>query len=261
MKKPKVLAYVSSATRVPHVEGGSHETGVYLGELVEPLMPLHEAGYEIDFISPDGNTATIDPSSLSLSLWGLSKKKRQKALDFLDTLNSLGLAKPMKLSDLLKDQQKLETYNVLFIPGGHAPMTDILHKNWLESDELNAETGELLQHFHDNNKITSMICHGPAALGAAPVIDGKWIYDGYKMTCVPMFAEWLTEDKPLMKNTGGHMPDYPKKLLKRNGGDMKNTLMGRSLVIEDRELLTGQDPFAAKELGKKLKAKIERAMV
>lgn len=260
MKNPKILVYVSSATRVPHVEGGSHEVGVYLGELVEPLEPLYRAGYEFGFVSPDGNTLTLDKSSLSLALWGFSKKKRQNALDFVETLNTLGMDDPMKLSDLLQDTTTLASYDVLFIPGGHAPMTDVLHKNWMESGELNQDTGELLRHFHENKKITSLICHGPAALGAAPVIDGKWLYDGYNMTCVPMSAEWLTEDKPLMKNTGGHMPDYPKKILKRNGGVIKNTLMGLSIVVEDRELITGQDPFAAKELGKKLKAKIEHSV-
>lgn len=261
MKTPKILVYVSSATKIPHVEGGHHETGVYLGELVEPLEPLHKAGYEIEFVSPDGKTLTIDEGSLSLALWGLSTKKRQRAIEFLETLNSMGLEKPMKLSDLLKDEDKLNSYDVLFIPGGHAPMTDILHKNWMESGELNKETGELLLHFHQNNKITSLICHGPAALGAAPTVNGKWLYEGYKMTCVPMFAEWITEDKPFMKNTGGHMPDYPKIILRRSGGVVKNTLMGMSLVVEDRELITGQDPFAAKELGRKLKAKIDRSLM
>jgi hypothetical protein len=35
-------------------------------------------------------------------------------------------------------------------------------------------------------------------------------------------------------------------------------LLGRSLIVEDRELITGQDPMAARELGIKLRAKIEK---
>lgn len=256
MKKAKILVYTSSATQVPHKEGNSHEVGVFLGELVEPLMPLYEAGHQLDFVSPDGKPCTIDKASFNLMYWSFSKKRLKKSREFLETLNKLGMDRPMKIFDVLNDQQLLNSYDVLFIPGGHAPMTDVLHKNWMKSDEYNKETGELLLHFHQNKKITATICHAGAALAAAPEIDGQWIYKGYKMTCVSMLAEKLVEDVPFF-NSGGHMPDYPVPILKRKGGIVENVLLGQVLVIEDRELITAQDPTSAEELGKQLIAKID----
>ena len=74
MHKAKILVYISSATQIPHREGTSHWVGVFLGELVEPLMPLYHAGHHIDFISPDGNTCTIDRASFNLMYWRFSTK-------------------------------------------------------------------------------------------------------------------------------------------------------------------------------------------
>ncbi|MCS4224607.1 type 1 glutamine amidotransferase domain-containing protein [Sphingobacterium sp. BIGb0165] len=257
MKKNKILVYTSSATQIPLKEGGTHNVGIFLGELVDPIEPLIEAGYEIEFVSPDGKGCVIDEKSYNLSNWGLSKKKMEHAKHYFETkLQDLGIGVPQKLSDLLEDKEKLNSYDVLFIPGGHAPMTDVLHRNWLVNNDYNKETGELLFHFHTANKITAAICHGSAALGSAPIINGKWIYEGYSMTCVSMAAEFVTEDIPCF-GIGGHMPDYPVKILGRLGGKVHTKMLSLSNVINDRELITGQDPYSAKELGKKLLAKIE----
>ncbi len=257
MAKSKVLVYTSSATKIPLKEGGTYDVGIFLGELVDPIQPLIEAGHEIEFVSPDGKGCIIDKKSYNLTNWGLSKKRMEHAKHFFETkLDELGINNPLKLSELLKDKEKLNSYDVLFIPGGHAPMTDVLHNNWLVNNDLNNETGELLLHFHNNKKITAAICHGTAVLGAAPLINNKWIYEGYNMTCVSMAAEYLTEDIPFF-GIGGHMPDYPVKILEKLGGKVKTKMLSRSNVIDDRELITGQDPYSAIELGEKLLAKIE----
>lgn len=259
MNKATILVYTSSATRVPHREGGSHEVGVFLGELTEVVEPLIEKGHRLEFVSPDGTGCTIDKSSFQPVYWQFSSRRLEHAQNVLAELDALGLRSPMKLSSLLADRNHLDRIDALFIPGGHAPMTDILHRNWLESDELNHETGELLLHFHHAGKPTALICHGAAALAAAPEVDGHWIYEGYSMTCVSRSGEWMAEDLPFF-NVGGHMPDYPKSILERSGGMVSNVMIGKSLVVEDRELITGQDPMSAEELGKRFLAKIERYM-
>jgi putative intracellular protease/amidase len=256
MNQAKILVYISSATQVPHREGTSHEVGVFLGELVEPLIPLYKAGHHIDFVSPDGNTCTIDKASFNLMYWRFSTKRLNTSKAFLETLNRLGMNRPIKLSDLLQNNALLQSYDALFIPGGHAPMTDVLHINWMKGSQYNNETGKLLFHFHQHNKPTATICHGGAALAAGPDIDGQWIYNGYRMTCVSMLAEKLVEDVPFF-NSGGHLPDYPVPILQRKGGIVENVMLGKVLVIEDRELITAQDPTSAEELGSVLIAKIE----
>ena len=260
MQKAKILVYTSSATEIPLREGGTHQVGIFLGELVEPLEPLIEAGHSVTFFSPNGKGCVIDKASYKLSNWGLSKSKMEHAKHYFETkLQELGIGTPGKISDLLNDKAELCTYDAVFIPGGHAPMTDILHSNWLQSNAYNPETGELLLHFHNSNKTTAAICHGSAALAAAPEVNGKWIYSSYDMTCVSMAAERLTEDIPFC-NIGGHMPDYPVHILERLGAKVHTKMLGLSNVVECNELITGQDPYSAKELGEKLLAKIEHQL-
>jgi len=260
MSKANILVYTSSATQVPLKEGNSHDVGIFLGELVEPVEPLVEAGHVVEFVSPDGKGCVIDEASYRLTYWGLSKSRMEHARSFFETkLHELGIGTPGRLSDVLRDQARLNSYDVVFIPGGHAPMTDVLHTNWLASNEYNRETGRLLSHFHRSKKITAAICHGVAALAAAPIVDGNWIYAGYNMTCVSMAAEKLAEDVPFY-NIGGHLPEYPVRILERLGGNVHTQMLGRSNVVEYRELITGQDPYSAKELGEKLLQKIEQEL-
>lgn len=257
--KANILVYVSSATAVPYREGGSHTVGVFLGELTEPLESMIEAGHQIEFVSPDGTGPHIDQNSFRLMYWRFNRSALKRAQVVYERLKQIGIEKPQKLSDLLAQPQQLNQYDTLFIPGGHAPMTDILFQNWFEGTEINSETGRLLQHFHEQQKPTALICHAPSVLAAAPDIQGKWLYDGYEMTCVNMLSERLIEDVPPFKVMHGHIPDYPERILRRKGAKMKQLLVPMiSHVVEDRELITGQDPYAAVELGKRWKAKVER---
>jgi putative intracellular protease/amidase len=255
--KGRVLLYTSSASRVPHREGGGHACGTWLSEITHPLQPLSAAGYAFDCVTPDGRPCVIDQRSYSRLEWALLGGQRAGALAFIETLNAQGFASPMRLADLLASSTSLEAYDALFIPGGHAPMTDVLHKNWFEGSALNDDTGRLLRHFHDALKPTALICHAPAVLGAAPDIDGKWLYDGYAMTCVSTFEEWLVENLPFVR-TGGHKSDYPKAILERRGGRVTNVRLFKSLVVQDRELITAQDPFAGRELGTRLLKHVNR---
>lgn len=253
----RILLYTSSASRVPHREGGGHACGTWLSEITHPLRPLSEAGYGFDCVTPDGRPCVIDERSDSLLEWALLGGGRAEARAFIDTLNAQGFAAPAALADVLANPAALDGYAALFVPGGHAPMTDVLHRNWFESNTLNHDTGQLLRHFHSAGKPTALICHAPAVLGAAPYVDGRWIYDGYAMTCVSTFEEWLVENLPFIR-TGGHKADYPKAILERHGGVVRNAALFRSLVVEDRELLTAQDPFAGAELGRRLLERVNR---
>lgn len=257
--KANILVYVSSAKAVPYREGGTHAVGVFLGELTEPLEPMIAAGYHLTFVSPDGNPPHIDKNSFRLMYWGFSRKKVNHAKKVYEKLKTLGIEKPMKLTDLLNDKEKLNSFDSLFVPGGHAPMTDILYKNWLKGEELNEETGKILAYFHERQRPTALICHAPSVLATASESNGNWLYKGYQMTCVTMVSEFLIEEVPPFKVMEGHIPDYPEKILARKGAVMKQlNIPMLSNVVEDRELITGQDPYAAVELGEKWKKKLDR---
>jgi putative intracellular protease/amidase len=256
-RKAEVLVYTSSADHVPHREGGRRPAGTFLAELVGPLQPLVEAGHELVFATPDGKPCVIDEGSKSLFFWRLSRKRRDHALAFIERLKPMGFARPRRIGDIVSDPAVLDSFDALFIPGGHAPMSDVVFIDWDRSNDFNRDTGALLAHFHVRQKPTALICHAPAALAAAPSVDGKWIYEGYQMTCVSLIADRLLEDVPFI-NSGGHMPDYPQPMLQRAGGRVSTVPLGFAHLVEDRELLTGQDHMSARAMGGALLKKINR---
>lgn len=255
----RVLVVVSAANRIPLREGGTHDVGVYLGELTEPAGAMLDAGFELTFASPGGVPPTIDPTSYQLRVWGLSRRRLAAAEATLDRLAGLGLSTPLPMEEIAHRTDRLDRYDAVFVPGGHAPMVDLLCKDAFVDDRRNDDFGALVRFFHDKGRTTGLICHAPAALAAAPKVDGRWIYEGYRMTCFTQPGERMAEDVPLLRFIDGHLREYPTEVLKRAGAVIEQSMIPmRSKVVEDRELLTGQDPFAAREFGERLVDKIRR---
>lgn len=57
--KGKILVILSSETTLPLKDGKTFETGYYLNELVDPAMRFKDAGYELVFANPKGNTPQV----------------------------------------------------------------------------------------------------------------------------------------------------------------------------------------------------------
>ena len=134
------LVICSSATQIPLREGGSHPTGNFLGELVEPVEALlNIPGLKLSFATPRGAPVSIDKHSYDLMYWGFSKKNLESGKRVFDELLALGLKSPQALSTFASDDV-LKDYDFVFVPGGHGPMVDILHEDFCESPALNAAT-------------------------------------------------------------------------------------------------------------------------
>jgi putative intracellular protease/amidase len=258
--RPRVLVVVSAAAHIPLREGGSEATGTYLGELIEPTDAMLAAGFELTFATPGGKVPTIDGTSCSLMYFGFSRKRRDAALASYTRLLEMGLGKPAKLEEIAHDTERLGILDAVFVPGGHAPLVDLLHRDAFVDDSLNADFGALVRYFHDAQRPTGLICHAPAALAAAPVVDDRWIYDGYRMTCFKTIVDTLLESVPLARRFHGHLKDDPTELLASRGARIEQTRLPMgSKVVEHRELITGQDPYSAKAFGTALVNKVRAA--
>ena len=224
-----VLIVLSAAQTLTLREGVAHPTGFFLNELSEPLAHLLAAGYAVEFASPGGRPPQVDAHSVTF----LAGDARDRALALIA---AQPLDSPHALEDLSEAQ--LRRFVGVFIPGGHAPMQDL---------HADPALGRVLAHFHAAGKPTAALCHGPAALLSAPRVDGQWIYAGYRMTGFPRYTERALE---LIGALDGHLPFYLDEALTQAGAAYTTTfppVIPR--VIRDRELLTGQDPYAADRLG------------
>jgi putative intracellular protease/amidase len=246
--KGKVLVLVSSGHGLPLKDGKVYSgAGYYLNELTVPVRALVKEGYEITFANPKGNTPQLDVNSAVAGFFGGDEAKLQDYLKFRDTLT--GLKNPTRISDVIASG--LDQYDAVFVPGGHGPMMDLLD---------DPDAGTVMRHFHETSKPTAVLCHGPisllsalpnskevvAALSAGDAAGARakaqgWIYSGYKISTAEE-----QQREPL--EIGGKVLFYPDFALSTAGGDVSVLAPWTSYVVQDRELISGQNPFSDQAL-------------
>lgn len=122
----------------------------------------------------------------------------------------------------------------------------------------------LRSEFHYRSETIALVCLGPfVLLSVPPEANGfvaklerrpkpttpKWIYSGYQMTVISNQEE--EQAKPMLGD--GEMKFYPQTGLERAGTRFSsNTTPWTGHVVVDRELITGQNPASALEVGQRL---------
>jgi putative intracellular protease/amidase len=261
MSKRKVLVIGSNAARIEVRGGGTGATGQYLNETVVPAMALVEAGYDVVLATPNGAKPHIDEVSDSAQHFGGDEAAYQRARTFF--ANDPSMNQGRTLRSVIAEG--LEKYTGVFVPGGQAPAVDLMQ---------DPEVGEILRHFHAHRKPTAFLCHGPiATIAAMPnarefraaLIVGDtaraselargWQYSGYKMTVFSITEEKVIEERILHAKLYFNMVDA----LRIAGGEVSTASVDfEPNVVEDRELITGQNPRSDKLIAARLVQALER---
>jgi putative intracellular protease/amidase len=228
-----------------------YATGFYLNELMQPVKMFLDAGHDLTFTTPNGGAPSVDVLSENVMFFGTE----EALAEHKNLMMSLQITDPVTspvISLGRVEQIGYDAFDAVYVPGGHAPMNDLL---------TDAKMGALLNHFHDAEKVTALVCHGPIALlstmadsetfveamrnGGAGVADAEWTYAGYNMTVYSNKEElaaqsWLG---------GGEMKFYPQDALSLAGGQYSESAeLWSPNVVVDRELITGQNPGSAIEV-------------
>lgn len=244
-----VLVVLSDSDHLDLKDGKVFATGFYLNELMQPVKLLLDAGHQVTFATPKGNAPTVDITSVDKMYFDGDEAALKTHQALLDTLKLTSRAESPVISLSRVAQIGYARFDAVYVPGGHAPMQDLL---------TSPELGRLLVDFHARNKTTALVCHGPIALlstlpdahgfttrlAASGTVERRpvWIYAGYRMTVISNQEEELAKD--LLK--GGVMKFYPQAALQQAGGAYSsNTVPFTSNVVIDRELITGQNPASA----------------
>jgi putative intracellular protease/amidase len=258
--KGKVLVVMSGAHLLEMPDNKVYATGYYLNELATPLRALIKAGYTPVFASPNGDAPTMDASSNQAMFFGNDNEKRMETLRFVDGFE--GLRHPLKLRDVVGQTQD---YAAVFVPGGHAPMVDLVKDK---------DLGKILLSFHETKRPTALICHGPMALlstlpqtekfdhalnagemASLPALAKGWPYAGYKIAVFSKSEEQQIEQPQL----GGRAPYYNDEALKAAGAQIQNAESWKPNAVVDREVITGQQPFSDTAFADALIALLEKA--
>jgi putative intracellular protease/amidase len=261
MRKGKVIVIGSNATRIEVKGGGWGPTGNYLNETVVPSMAVIEAGYEVVLATPHGTKPHIDEVSDAVAHFDNDQTAYDRAKTFWNEDPAMNDVRTLR--SII--EEGLDNYAGVFVPGGQAPVVDLMQ---------DADVREILQHFHEKAKPTALLCHGPiATVGAMPyarefraaLVAGDidkakewakgWQYAGYRMTVFSITEEKVVEDQILHAKVYFNMPDA----LTIAGAEVDNTPVDFAPnVIEDRELITGQNPRSDHPIAAKLIAALDR---
>ena len=224
----KILFIVSGATYWVLKDGTRYATGYWAEEFANPYKIITEAGHEVVVGTPNGVTPNVDMMSLRPAMAG----GEQGALELEAIIRSAeAMRRPLKLTDV-----RLEDYDAVYLPGGHGPMSDLA---------FDADVGRLLTAQLASGNPLFIVCHGPAAM-LATRIHGVSPFKGYRVTGFTNEEEeavglasrvtWLLET------------DLKEKI----GVDFSRGEIWKPYMVEDRNLVTGQNPASAAVLGRRL---------
>ncbi|KAK7696030.1 hypothetical protein QCA50_000671 [Cerrena zonata] len=224
---PRVLFVFTSADKT--LLGG--QTGWYLPEAAHPYYVLAPHA-EIDFAAPKGPNPPVDEGSVQMF-------KDDESVKFLqdETVKSK-LASTKKLSDV-----NVKDYDAIFYVGGHGPVLD------LATDPVNIA---LANEFFRAGKITSAVCHGPAALVGATDANGKSIFEGREATCFTNAEEEAVKAVETI-------PFLVESRIRELGGKFVNADLWAPKVVVADNLITGQNPASAGPVGQAILAALPKA--
>ena len=262
--KGTILVIGSSADSIALKDGEKEHAGYYLNEMVVPTQTFLKAGYEMVLATPNGKRPVMDPQSAVSAYFDDSEEALREALEFAETYPAM--QNPLSMRSAI--DQGLDRYVAVYVPGGHPPMIDLMQ---------DPDLGQILRHFHAARKLTVLLCHGPIAITAAlPTakefraalargdeeeareLAQGWQYAGYRMTVFSNDEEHWVEDTYM---GGRKVPFYVSDALRIAGGMVEQSDQGifKSHVVQDRELITGQNPPSDQALAALFLQALERA--
>jgi putative intracellular protease/amidase len=235
---PKTNRILIIVTNAGEYEKVGYRTGLWLGELTHFWDVAEEAGFQMDIASPSGGYVPIDPESLMLPeaghAVGLDGKVHEHYEDraFMDRLKGT-----RKVADA-----DVAAYDAIYMTGGHGVCFDF------RSDPL----AKLTAAFWEAGKVVSAVCHGPAGLLEVKLPGGEYLIAGKNLTGF----SWKEEE--LVKRDRAVPYSLEDELKSRGAKYGKAVIPFKSHVVEDGDLITGQNPASATAVGeaviKRLKA-------
>ncbi|MFJ8361775.1 type 1 glutamine amidotransferase domain-containing protein [Streptomyces sp. NPDC093984] len=216
---PKILMIISGANSLTLADGSSHPTGYWAEEVAASHEALTGAGAEVVIATPGGVQPTVDVLSLD-ERGGVSAPDAQRFRTYLEGIRDQ-LDHPLSLG-----QARLDDYDALYIPGGHAPMVDLV------SD---SDLGRLLNEADAQGTLVAALCHGVAGLLSATKQDGSFAFAGRALTS-------FTDEEERQGGLGDNTPYFLESRLRERGAVVENGAPWSDTVVTDGNLVTGQNP-------------------
>lgn len=222
----KVLMVLTSHDQL----GASGEkTGFWLEEFASPYYVFKDAGIEITIASPKGGQPPLDPKSDEED-FQTEATRRFKT----DSAAQSELADSLRLADISAGD-----FDAVFYPGGHGPLWDLSE---------DADSIALIESMSAEGKTIAAVCHAPAVLRHVKEPDGSALVEGKSVTAFSNSEEetvQLTDVVPFL------LEDELLLL----GANYSKSSDWHSYVVQDGNLITGQNPASSEETARAVLAR------
>ncbi len=217
----KILFIVSNAASY----GTSNiPTGNSFSELVNAYDAFKDAGFTVDFVSPEGG-------AIPLSYVTTSDAKSMEYLynpDFMFALKNTN-----KPSEIISSNYKAVHYI-----GGGAALFGVPENKEIQKIAMTI--------YEQNNGIISSVCHGTAGVVNLKTKDGNYLFKDKIVSGYPDSFE--KQDAEYFK----HFPFLIQKTLEDRGATFKFSERNTSHVEVDGNLITGQNYLSSKDVALKI---------
>jgi putative intracellular protease/amidase len=203
-----------------------NKTGFWLEEFASPYYTLLDAGVTVTLASPKGGQPPLDPTSDGVDFQTESTKRFKE-----DEAANKVLANTVKLSSV-----KESDFDAVMYPGGHGPLWD------LTNDENSIA---LIEAFVKADKPVASVCHAPAVLLNAKLVNGDYLVKGKKVTSFTNTEEEAVQLQNIV-------PFLLEDALKEKGALYSKGDDWNSYVVTDGKLITGQNPGSSEAVAKEL---------
>lgn len=207
------------------------KTGFWLEEFAAPYYVFKDAGAEVVLASPAGGQPPLDPKS-DLPDFQTALTERFKT----DKVTQDALAKTVKLETVSQAD-----FDTVFYPGGHGPLWDLAESS---------TSIELIESFNRAGKPIAFVCHAPGVLRHVKNNQGELLIKGRNVTGFTNSEEdavelthvvpFLIEDEFIA--AGAHYSKGPDWM---------------PYVVEDGNLITGQNPASSEAVAAALLKKVQ----
>lgn len=208
-------------------------TGYHLAEVAHPWRVLSDAGVDIDFATPGGVSAPMDPGSHD------TDDPDNRAL-LEDPDAARGLETPRAVEDV-----DTERYDAIYFPGGHGTMWDLAD---------NRAVAGITARMYEKGGLVAAVCHGPAALVNVRLSDDAYLVAGRTVaafTDAEEAAVGLDTTVPFL---------LASRLVEQGARHQKADDFAANVAVDGR-LITGQNPASARGVGEALRDSLAREPV
>ncbi|MEM9820231.1 MAG: type 1 glutamine amidotransferase domain-containing protein [Bacteroidota bacterium] len=220
--KGKILFIVSNAQ---YYGQSKISTANHFAEIVLPYDVLIQAGYEVDFVSPEGGAIPLGYLNTSDSI----VKQYLYDAAFMDLLEHTKPPSAIKAAD----------YQAVYYGGGGSAMFGVPENESIQKIAMEV--------YEEQNGIISAVCHGTAGIVHLKTKEGKYLVAGKSVNGFPDLFE---------NKTKAYYREFPfsiEQIIRERGGNFQYSENGWDGFFQvDGHLITGQDPTAAASVAQQM---------